>query len=180
MLKSISTGLIVLSFIVISTVFFPCQAVIAAPTDNPQCEGLTGAAFGLCAAATAVGCDGSETQAPGCENIAEQFTQITGVSPPWTLPACPCGTTNDFISYLDPRGGGSECIDKGTVIYINSPVQTFDVFADFPGELIKNGSCGFAGGAIKYQTTLDETESCALNVKSAASHYNLSCGTVGK
>jgi hypothetical protein len=173
MLKSIFTGLIVLSFIVISTVFFPSQAVTATPVDNPQCDGLTGAAFGLCAAATAVGCDGSDTQAPGCTQIAEQFTQITGETPPWTLPPCPCGTANDFVAYLDTGGGVQACGDV-TRQYLEIKSIFTSVFSYYPGQFGSKQTCGFDNTSL-YSLTNDEAQSCITELNSIITQYDLTC-----
>jgi hypothetical protein len=55
---------------------------------DPICAGLTGAAFGQCTAAVAVGCDGSVDQPTGCKKISENYTRLTGESPPWELGSC--------------------------------------------------------------------------------------------
>ena len=49
------------------------------------CDGLSGAAFGLCKGGVAVGCDqeaGSELK-PGCEAIEEKFEEVAGSEAPW-------------------------------------------------------------------------------------------------
>jgi len=83
---------IVLSFVgVLAALFYLSSVAIAAgPDTDPRCEGLTGAAFGLCQAATAVGCDDEATRTPGCAEIEDSYTQITGNTPPWL---CPCSET---------------------------------------------------------------------------------------
>ena len=67
---------------------FPTASVHAAQSE--ACEALTGAAHGLCRAAVALGCDGSESQRPSCTPIQETYAEVTGTSPPWVK--CPCGT----------------------------------------------------------------------------------------
>lgn len=62
--------------------------VAASPANDPRCQGQTGAAYGMCTAAIAVGCHLDATN-PGCDKITENFTKITGqVPPPW-LSSCP-------------------------------------------------------------------------------------------
>jgi hypothetical protein len=74
-------------FVVAAFLLIPLGIAIAADND-PRCEGLTGAAFGLCKAAIAVGCDDPEVTKPGCTKVEENFMQITGSEPPWTQPVC--------------------------------------------------------------------------------------------
>lgn len=57
------------------------------PNIDPICEGLSGAAYGLCEAAIANGCDGLAAAAtPQCMNLVESFSKITGEVPPWKFP----------------------------------------------------------------------------------------------
>jgi len=56
---------------------------VAGPNDDPRCEGLSGAAFGMCASAIAIGCDDPNVQISGCDKITENYTKITGAPPPW-------------------------------------------------------------------------------------------------
>jgi hypothetical protein len=63
-------------------------AVAGNPDADPRCEGLSGAAFGLCTAAVSVGCDDPEVTNPGCSSVADNFIKITGNPPPWTEPLC--------------------------------------------------------------------------------------------
>lgn len=71
----------ILALITISLVVLPFPAS-AAPPDFSLCDGLQGAAAGLCRAAIAVGCleDGSSN---ACLKIAEQYERITGNRPPF-------------------------------------------------------------------------------------------------
>ena len=68
---------------------FISGAVLAAnPNIDPRCEGLTGAAFGLCNAATSMNCDDPQSAPNGCDRVADNFTQMTGETPPWTAYGC--------------------------------------------------------------------------------------------
>ena len=49
------------------------------------CEDYKGAAFGLCKAAYAVGCDSPNNENKGCARIEEQFSQTTGEAAPWVV-----------------------------------------------------------------------------------------------
>ena len=73
------------------------NALSGGPGDDPRCQGLIGAALGMCTAAIAVGCDDKTTAKPGCDKIEENFIQITGETPPWTTPYA--------IGDLGPAGG---------------------------------------------------------------------------
>jgi hypothetical protein len=70
---------------------FLATAILLAPAATAQagdadivCDGLTGAAFGLCTAAVNVGCGEDGTASTGCTKIEEKYEQITGERPPWT------------------------------------------------------------------------------------------------
>ena len=57
------------------------STAIADKPDFSLCDGLKGAAKGLCHAGIAVGCDQEASNA--CEQIEEQYTAKTGNEPPW-------------------------------------------------------------------------------------------------
>jgi hypothetical protein len=57
------------------------STAIADKPDFSHCDGLKGAAKGLCHAGIAVGCDQEASNA--CEQIEEQYTAKTGNEPPW-------------------------------------------------------------------------------------------------
>lgn len=65
--------------------------VAASPANDPRCQGQTGAAYGMCTAAIAVGCHLDATK-PGCDKITENFRVITGQVPPWL--SCPVPDPN--------------------------------------------------------------------------------------
>ena len=82
----------------------------ANPTTDPRCEGQTGAAFGLCSAAIAMGCDNAETALPGCARIAENFTRITDKAPPWNVGTCTTDSDCDdgaYCKFVDGACGGT-------------------------------------------------------------------------
>ena len=90
------------SIILVTAVLgFSCNAF--AQNADPICAELTGAAYGQCTAAVAVGCDGSATQPAGCVKIAENFTRLTGATPPWELPtvSCPCFSLDSAIADIE-------------------------------------------------------------------------------
>ncbi|MDX1400384.1 MAG: hypothetical protein R3245_00535, partial [Kiloniellales bacterium] len=74
---------------------FAPQMSRAAPPDFSICDGLSGAAWGLCRAGVAVGCaDEPPTGNPeACMSIEDNYAAVTGEDPPWIappLPHCPC------------------------------------------------------------------------------------------
>lgn len=53
-------------------------------SDSTICDGLKGAAYGLCKAGTAIGCDTDSGDAASCAAIAENYSRVTGSEAPWT------------------------------------------------------------------------------------------------
>jgi hypothetical protein len=81
-----------LIFIPLIIIFLYVVPVQAAPPDFSICEGLSGAARGLCRAGVSAGC-ADDTGNPGaCERIEINFVDVTGDLPPWLAPPtlCPC------------------------------------------------------------------------------------------
>lgn len=52
-------------------------------TGSTICDGLKGAAYGLCKAGTAIGCDTGAGDSASCAAIAENYSQVTGSEAPW-------------------------------------------------------------------------------------------------
>jgi hypothetical protein len=69
------------------------------PPDFSPCDGLMGAAKGLCHAGIAVGCDQEASTA--CEQIEEQYTAKTGNEPPWV----------DRTIYINAESGEARPLD---------------------------------------------------------------------
>ena len=92
--------------------------LIATAGEDARCEGLSGAAFGLCTAAVNVGCDNEETRKTGCTKIEEKFEQITGEAPPWTVPSCidntECSETEFCKKASGDCDGNGVCTSKPT------------------------------------------------------------------
>jgi hypothetical protein len=61
----------------------------AAPPDFSVCDGLTGAARGLCRGGVAAGCADGTGNPAACMAIEDNFMSVTGVAAPW-LTTCPC------------------------------------------------------------------------------------------
>lgn len=149
----------------------------AASPDNPKCDALSGAAYGMCLSAYAIGCDDKVTANPGCATIASKFSQVTGQTPVWLLPPCPCGAAADFERYLSADGGAGSCIDKvdaQIIVYGSSPTSFYHVWSMYPAYTGSTPTCGF-NGVSKIALTTDEASSCIAELKSIISQNNLTC-----
>jgi hypothetical protein len=73
----------------------PRGAAQADPPDFTICDGLSGAAWGLCRAGVAVGCadDPPSGNSEACMSIEDNYAAVSGEDAPWIappLPPCPC------------------------------------------------------------------------------------------
>ena len=64
-------------------------SVHAAKKDTSMCDGLKGAAKGLCTAAAALGCGESTKHQKQCDALGEKFEALTGNLAPWEAPPPP-------------------------------------------------------------------------------------------
>lgn len=101
--------MIKLLFSTVTTVIACAMLSIASPvlaqTSDEDCAGTMGAGFGLCTAASHLGC-GTESEKNGnaCTKIEDNFVKITGEMPPWLAsPTCPCFTAEDLMDVADAR-----------------------------------------------------------------------------
>lgn len=100
------------------------------PNTDPRCKGLTGAAYGMCVSAIAIGCDDPENAPQGCTQIEDNFTQITGESPPW-VSLCPEASYYKMVvDYLLQQGasffnGGSCIIDLNGPPFYSTWVEVY-------------------------------------------------------
>ena len=87
----------ILMSLLMAIMFLGGQAVAE---EGDICDGQVGAAFGLCQAYIAMGCDSPEPEASegACAEVQEQFEQITGTIPPW---ACPAWTPAELAASYD-------------------------------------------------------------------------------
>ena len=95
------------------------NAIAGGPQGDPRCEGLSGAAYGLCSAAVAIGCDDTTISDSGCNKIGENFIQVTGSPPPWEcqLTVDPTDQLYDLFEgiYLDNSClTDDDCVASGT------------------------------------------------------------------
>lgn len=71
--------------------------------DEEYCEGLVGAAYGLCNAyCNSLNCESEEHQASerACEAVYDKYYKRTGEEPPCVAVSCPCFTTEELIKAL--------------------------------------------------------------------------------
>ena len=175
----------ILSICVIIVLSFTHDA--SAQNADPICAGLTGAAFGQCTAALAVGCDGSATQPTGCTKISENFTRLTGATPPWEPPTLPCScfALNTVITDTEAHLASGQPM----VWYREQNIFQEDSFGIFRKEVINNvgvlfpdftaaqfkeaGSFGFGACVVHEMETfglsVDEIRPCIKILRIAAS-----------
>lgn len=75
------------------TALICCTLVIpatAAPPDFAICDGLTGAARGLCRGGVATGCADGTGNPTACMRIEDNFASVTGTDAPWITPTPTC------------------------------------------------------------------------------------------
>jgi len=150
----------------------------AAPATDPRCDTLSGAAYGMCLSAFAIGCDDPANTNPGCATIADKYFQVTGEIPVWNLPACPCGTAQDMIDYLAAGGGPGSCrdyVDSALGIYAATDYFYY-VTASYP--VVSNAKCTL-GGVNSMLITPEEAQSCINEMTTVINQYNLTCTVFG-
>jgi hypothetical protein len=163
-------------FILIYSVGVAGYAEAADPNSDPRCAGLSGAAYGMCISAIAIGCDDPAATNPGCTKIEENFTRITGETPTWTLPPCPCGTAERFIVHLQEQGGPISCTDEvDQLLSIATESYVSSVFSFYPYQgLGQKQTCG-TNDTSENSVTNDEAKSCLIEVRSTIDKYGLKC-----
>lgn len=82
---------------IIALVFLTSTPPVLAQTSDEDCAGTMGAGYGLCIAASMLGCGtDSEKDTNACTKIEDNFVTITGELPPWLAVACPCFTQREL------------------------------------------------------------------------------------
>lgn len=97
MIKSLLTVSVAAIVISLASVAPSSNSAIAQPPDFSICDGLTGAAWGLCRGGVAAGCADGTGNPTACMSIADNFRSVTGEDPPWITPpvTCPCDYVAD-------------------------------------------------------------------------------------
>lgn len=151
------------------------------PSQETACDGLTGAAHGLCTAyCEAMDCDSGAPQASqnACNKVGANFQRITGQRPPCD---CPCiGQIPGFAEAASGQFGFAACSqsspgeDPGGVIVLTEdpvtvPFAIFDTAVNF-------GVCGFefgTGGGLLL--TAQQGMSCAAVINQSLAAAGVVC-----
>ena len=99
-------------------------AIADPPGADVVCDGLSGAAFGLCTAAVNVGCGDEGVDKSGCTKIQDKYEQITGATAPWTIPYCTDNTTCAETEFCKKEDG--DC--NGLGICAPIPLACIDAY----------------------------------------------------
>jgi hypothetical protein len=163
--------MVVLAAAISVVAFLPGPARAQQP-DYSFCDGLTGAAWGLCRGAIAAGCADDTGDPTACAHIEENYLAVTGEEAPWVVPPalCPC----DFSLY--PKS--ATVWDAGAIDF-QCP-ETFAVFRDNldteigttrSGPSAENPFCQmFDSGLdaspayLNEPVTLEQFEACRLDI----------------
>lgn len=85
-----------------------------AQTSDEDCAGTIGAGYGLCTAASHLGCGtDSEKNTNACSRIEENFVTITGELPPWLVQ---CDTTCPSLTNMESVVVPNSCQQSGVVL----------------------------------------------------------------
>jgi len=88
-------GRIIGTALICSTFITPASAD---PPDFSICDGLSGAARGLCRGGVSAGCADGTGNPTACMSIEDNFASVTGEDAPWITPpvTCPCDYLTDL------------------------------------------------------------------------------------
>jgi hypothetical protein len=140
--------------------------VSAGPPDFSVCYGLSGAGWGLCRAGVAAGCADGTGDPASCENIEDQYLQVTGNLSPWIEPpaTCPCdfnvlpktsppwsGTLEEPIEFICDLG-----LSAG--FYTNDEMPLTSIFVSTTGYVPPGEFSGYYCNIIENDSWLIEVE----------------------
>jgi len=165
----------------IAVVLINLTFIGGAAAESPICAGLTGAAFGQCTAAVAVGCDGSIDQPNGCARIEKNFTRLSGESAPWVLGTCACYTLEEVTEVIErqtpeyPIYWQLELLDEkqnNTFRLVPTLLGHFLPISVIISSTEGSGSCT----AFGYTTAVDavEASACFATLSTAADNTGIS------
>jgi hypothetical protein len=149
------------------------------PSGETVCNGLIGAAHGLCTAyCEAMDCDSGSPQASqkACDKVGANFLKITGQAPPCD---CPCvGQYPGFIEALN--GPLLSCsafsgFPFGDTVIVFTP-SGFAPIATFSAGFTTCGNLGVGGGPLFI--TEAQARACANLIEQKAAAAGLTCGPV--
>ena len=148
------------------------------PSGESACDGLEGAAHGLCTAyCEAMDCDSGAPQASdqACALAATRFERITGRVMPCS---CPCvGRIPNFLEALNGEFGLYQCVDA---VLIPPDIAVLTVLVTDLGLVgsqtrFEIGACGFPATSFLV-ITRQQAESCNALVRQKAAEAGLTCG----
>lgn len=154
------------------------------PSVETVCDGLPGAAFGICNAyCEAMDCDSGQPRASAqaCSQKLRQFQRLTGSVPP-CIADCPC--KRQLPDYAEALNSGTfeQCIAAGTppltVNLIGPQPQNFQLFT-LPGGPTDEPLCGWFAEEVSGESlvlTPSEQSACASELLQFAASQGLSCG----
>lgn len=172
-------------FAVLASLLLPAAlpSISQAQNTDPICSDLSGAAFGQCTAAVAVGCDGTANQPAGCTRIAENFTRLTGTAPPWELGSCSCYTYEDIVSDVRVHVASGESLvwcatATSFIIQKGKGCELRTATPEFGAALVDKAGTEVVGtcinhGPVQKLFTPGEPEACLATIKKAAADTNL-------
>ena len=152
------------------------------PAEETVCDGLTGAAHGLCTAyCGAMDCDSGSPQASqtACNSVSSELQQITGGAPPCL---CPCvGRIENWIEALNGDFGLTVCAGytiPGVDEFVAVQTASSDPALEFAGSeaayYLNIGACGFLTGDFLLITP-QEAARCNALVRQKAAEAGLTC-----
>lgn len=140
---------------VIALTWMGATGEVRAAKPDPVCDGLTGLARGLCAAATALGCGVSTKHQKQCDVLAARYETLTGLPPPWEEPVYPSNSatlrfdydvfdleTGTLCDYALLSGAACNGFDTSTILPPNDFWVEHVTGEPNPAVLIQNQDCG--------------------------------------
>jgi hypothetical protein len=107
---------------------------VHAAKDKAMCDGVKGAAKGVCTAAAALSCGTSAKHQKQCDVLGDKFEALTGQVPPWEPPPPPPPPVGGPLLMYDidtfTLGGGTVCEGTVAIPCIFAPPSDFWVAQD--------------------------------------------------
>lgn len=151
------------------------------PSGETICNGLVGAAHGLCTAyCEAMDCDSGAPQASAkaCSKVRDNFTRITGQGLPCD---CPCvGGVPGFIEALNGQSGSLQSCNEGPFFFASDLAVIFTSGGFNPAAAISPdgtlAACGsFFGAGDVLNITPDQGRACINLIVQKATAAGLTC-----
>jgi hypothetical protein len=151
------------------------------PSGETVCNGLVGAAHGLCTAyCEAMDCDSGAPQASAkaCSKVRDNFTKITGQGLPCD---CPCvGGVPGFIEELNGQAGSLQSCNEGPFFFASDFAVIFTSDGFNPAAAISPdgtaAECGsFSEVGASIPITPDQGRACINLVVQKANVAGLQC-----